>query len=195
MFRVGEQFGDDGCLLVQRRQVGGAGYVAANGAVPFGHIQRGGIVGDGGAQDGDLVGGGDGYLQGHGGVGQDQVHLFGDKAVDDGAAVGVFACGVLASEFHIFFTQCGDHSILKAVGCRVQGGVLCHLADTDQIVTVVPCRSAAGRKGQEHQNSQRNSEGLLHGVDLLLYLVETRFCVQYGLYCPNIQRGKMKVNG
>ena len=77
-------------LILQRCQVGGAGNVAAGGAVEVLDAQRHAVLGDGGAQNGNVGGGSHGSLEGGGGVGHNQVNALGDKAVGNGGAgVGI----------------------------------------------------------------------------------------------------------
>ena len=176
---VGEELLDHGRLLVQGGQVGGAGDIAPHGARPVIQLQGGGVVGDRGAQDGDLPGGRGGRLEGIGGVGQDQVHPLGQKAVDDGAAVGVLAGGVLLPEAHSPLAQDVVERVLEALGGLDQRVVGRLLADAHHIALPVPAGGGvlragagagvalllaavrAGGQGQGHHQGQKQGQGTL----------------------------------
>ena len=147
-----------------------------------------GVGEDGVGLIGMITGGG----QGGGGVGHDQVHALGNKAVDDRAAVVGLAGGVLVFKLHLAgegFIQ----SVDKTLGCSVQRGVLHQLADADLIGGALGggivragrgivragggclrLGAAAGGKGQRHGRSQNKSEQFLFHSDLLLLSVSGR---------------------
>ena len=77
-------------------------------------------------------------LQSGGGVGHDQVHAGGNEAVGDGGAGSGVALCVLEVELHVVAELCGQ-SVLKALRCSVQSGVLHQLADADGVA----CRREA----------------------------------------------------
>jgi len=182
---LGEPLGDHIGLLAQVSQIGGAGDVAAYGAVEIVKIQGHAVSGDGGAQNGNVGSRGSGGGRGGGGVGHDQVHALGNKAVDDRAAVVGLAGGVLVFKLHLAgegFIQ----SVNKTLGCSVQRGVLHQLADADLIGGALGggivragggclrLGAAAGGKGQRHGRSQNKSEQFLFHSDLLLLSVSGR---------------------
>ena len=167
---VGEQLVEHLGLLVQGGQVGGAGDVAPHGAAPVLQLQGGGVVGDGGAQNGDVRGGGVGGLEGSGGVGQDQIHVLRQEAVDDGGAVGGVAGGVALLEGHAVLAQLLHQGVLEALGGGVQGGVLVLLADAHGVLApgglalgafglgglgIFRAGAGAGRQGQCHDRRQQ----------------------------------------
>ena len=125
----------------------GAGDIAAHSARPVLDGEGGGVVGDRSAQNGDITGGRRGGLEGIGGVGQDQVHIFGDEAVHDGAAVGVLAAGVLLLEGDRVAQRLGDR-VLEALGGGVQRVVGHLLADADHIGLFTAGAVAAGLIGR-----------------------------------------------
>ena len=139
-------------LLIQRGQVGGAGDVAAQHLILRGvQLQRHAVVGDGGAQNGDVGGSGSGGGEGGGGVGQDQIHLLGHEAVDDGAAVGHLTAGVLLPDLHLV-AQSLLQSVNKPLCSRVQRGMGRQLADADHILILGLGGSSAAAGGQrQHQ--------------------------------------------
>ena len=134
---VREHLLDHGCLLVQRGQVRGTGDVVAHGAGPVRDVQRSGVVGNRGAEDGNVGGSLGSSLQRGGGVGQDQIDASGDKAADDGGAVGGIAGSVLLVKLDVALAQLLGQSVLEALGGGVQRLVLDQLADADGIDLVV----------------------------------------------------------
>ena len=150
---VGHPLHDHISLLVQRSQVRGAGDVAADGAGEVGQAQSHAVLGDGGTQNGDLVGGRLCSLQSGGGVCHDEVNAGGNEAVGDGGAgSGVTLC-VLEVELHVVAELCGQ-SVLKALCCSVQSGVLHQLADADG-VGVAGSGSGTGCGRRCHRRSSR----------------------------------------
>ena len=105
----------------------------AGGAGPVVDVQGGAVVGDGGAQNGNVGGGGGGSLQRGGGVGQDQIHIVGHEAVDDGGAVGGIAGGVLLIKGHLRRPAVSVRASLKPWVAGVQSVVLHQLADADGV--------------------------------------------------------------
>ena len=181
----------------------------ARSEVPVVDLQGGGVVGDGGAQDGDVRRGGVGRLKGSGGVGQDQIHVLRQKAVNDGGAVGGVAGGVALGEFHIGLAQFFHQRVLKALGGGVQRGMLILLTDADEIGLAIAggfgglgfrgaavgrggalgIAAGAGAQGQDHgqrQEQRGQLEQAFHSE--FLQFVRT----SESLYCfvPSKRRGK-----
>ncbi len=114
---------------------------------------------------GMLVGGSLCSLQGGGGVCHDQVHAGGNKAVGDGGAGSGIALCVLEVELHVVAELCGQ-SVLKALRCSVQSGVLHQLADADGVAFAVGSGSEPLRQSKpwrklprkRRKNRRRQSE-------------------------------------
>ena len=154
------------------------------------------VLGDGGAQHGDGVGGGGGGLEGRGGVGHNQVHAVGHKAVDDGGAGGGIAGGVLILNVHLTGKLLVE-GVDEALGGVVQGGVGGQLANAHHVfltasglgavfgggagrgalhglgagggAAVRAGAAGAGGKGQGHDQRQQQRgqlRGLFHSVFL-----------------------------
>lgn len=90
------------------------------------------VLGNRGAQNRDGVGAGLCSLQGGGCVGQDQVNIIRNKAIDDGAAGVGITLGVLFLKGNGIAELLGQ-GILKPLGCSVQSNVLHQLADADLV--------------------------------------------------------------
>ena len=169
-------------LLVQGRQIGGAGDVVASGAGKAVNAQSHAVLGDGGAQNGNGAGAGGSGLESGGAVGHDQVHALGDKVVGNGGAVGGIAGGVLGVDGDTVAQQFRQ-GVLKALGGGVQGLVLDLLDNTHGVglaaggglvaagIGIGICGlgvAAAGSQAQSHDGGQRKGKKLLfHRRDLL----------------------------
>lgn len=124
---------DHGRLLIERREVGRAGDVAADRAAEVVDIKGNTVGSDGGAEDGNIARGGSGGGQRAGGVRHDEIHAVGNEAVDDGGAVGAVAGGVLVLEFDL-----AGQRLIQRVDEALRGGVerlvLHELADADDVL-------------------------------------------------------------
>ena len=141
---VREQLLNHSSLLVQRRKVRGAGNVVADRAGPATDIQRRGVVRDRGAQHRDVCGSLCSSLQRCGGIGQNQIHIIGNKAVHDGGAVGRVAGGVLLVKLDVALAQLLGQGVFEALRSGVQCLVLDKLADADVVDLSIRSGGAVG---------------------------------------------------
>ena len=154
-----------GRLLVQRRQVGGAGHVGAHQAGKVADLQRHAVFGNRGAQHGDGAGGRGGRLQRRGGVGQNQIHVVGHKAVDDGGAGGALAGGVLLFKGDAVAQRLGQ-GVFKALGGGVKRHVGGQLANADHIGCFAGFRgvlAAGGQRTHKQRGAEQRKQFFLHG--------------------------------
>ena len=146
-------FLDHGRLLIQRRQVGGAGDIEARRPTPAVDVQRGGVVGHGRAQNRDVAGGRHGGLQRGRGVGHDQVHAVGHEGVDDGRTGVGIAGGVLHVKADGVAQLLGQR-VLEALGGGVQRLVLHQLADAHGVGLLGNGGHAQAQHGGDHYGKQ-----------------------------------------
>ena len=147
-------------LLVEGREVGGAGYVGADGAGEVIDAERCAVLRYRGAENGDSRGCGGGCLNCRSCVRHDEVDVVGNKAVyDDGAVCGL-AGGVLIVKGDLvaeLFLQ----SVHKALSCGVKSRVLSELNDA-YAIGLFSGRCGAGGKSKDHRESKNKTKYLFH---------------------------------
>ena len=145
---IREPFGNHRSLCVQRCQVGGAGDVAANRTVKVTQIQCNTVLGNGSAQNGNVTGSGGSSLQCGGGVGHNQIHVVGDKLIDDGRTGVGIVLRILIVEFYHIRTQFVNNCLLKTCCCGIQCRVLYDLHNADFVFCGGGILAGAGGKGK-----------------------------------------------
>ena len=155
----GEQLLDHRRLLIQRGQIGGTGDVGARLAVHTGQIQRHAVIRHRRAQHRDVARSALRRLQRAGGVGHDQIDVFGQEVIHNQRAVGRLASRIVFNKGHLI-AQLFGQEIAEALGGRVQRRMGSQLANADGIGFFL--RQSRAQTRQQQTDSHQNRAYLFH---------------------------------